>query len=100
MFTDSNVRLTFDKFTMGVLHMLNVAPTQLHPNSRTLLQAFQLLPEMFNLNPSPHVYFSYYSSRPSGPVKWLSLVSQAGTILFTSFSSSYKFKDFFFSKIQ
>jgi len=33
MFTDSNVRLPFDEFTMGVLHTLNVAPTQLHPNS-------------------------------------------------------------------
>jgi len=32
-FTYSHVCLPFDKFTMGVLHVLNVAPTQLHPNS-------------------------------------------------------------------
>jgi len=30
-FTDALVCLPFDKFTMGVLHILNIAPTQLHP---------------------------------------------------------------------
>ncbi|QCE03316.1 hypothetical protein DEO72_LG8g1340 [Vigna unguiculata] len=28
-----HIRLVFDEFTMGVLRLLNVAPTQLHPNS-------------------------------------------------------------------
>jgi len=32
-FTDVHVRLPLDEFTMGVLRILNVAPTQLHPNS-------------------------------------------------------------------
>jgi len=45
---------------------------------------------MFHLRPSPHVFFSYY-------VKWVSLVSQSHNVLFTPFSSSYKyFKDSFF----
>jgi len=33
MFTELHVRLPLDEFTMGVLRLLNVAPTQLHPNS-------------------------------------------------------------------
>ena len=33
MFMKLHVRLPFDDFTMGVLRKLNVAPTQLHPNS-------------------------------------------------------------------
>lgn len=33
MFTDSVVHLPFDEFTLGVFGTLNVAPTQLHPNS-------------------------------------------------------------------
>jgi len=33
LFTDSHICLPFDEFTMGVLRTLNVAPTQLHPNS-------------------------------------------------------------------
>jgi len=32
-FTDAHVGLSFDEFTMDVLRILNVAPTQLHPNS-------------------------------------------------------------------
>ncbi|QCD79167.1 hypothetical protein DEO72_LG1g2806 [Vigna unguiculata] len=37
------VKLPFDDFTMGVLGLLNVAPTQLHPNSWAYLQAFRVL---------------------------------------------------------
>lgn len=33
LFTDSLVWIPFDEFTMGVLCTLNMAPTQLHPNS-------------------------------------------------------------------
>jgi len=75
LFTDSHVCLPFDEFTIGVLRTLNVAPTQLHPNSWASLQAFQLLAEMFRLRPSPHVFLSYYSTRPFSPVKWVFLVS-------------------------
>lgn len=42
-FIDTRVRLPFDEFTIGVLHILNVAPTQLHPNSWGFLQCFRLL---------------------------------------------------------
>ena len=100
MFTDSIVRLPFDEFTMGVLRALNVAPTQLHPNSWASLQAFRLLAEMFRLRLSPHVFLSFYSTRPSSPVKWVSLISQSHNVLFTPFFSSYKyFKDSFFEII-
>jgi len=39
-FVDLHITLPFDDFTMGVLRTLNVAPTQLHPNSWVALQAF------------------------------------------------------------
>jgi len=32
-FSQLHVRLPFDDFTMGVIRLQNVAPTQLHPNS-------------------------------------------------------------------
>jgi len=32
-FSDLHVSLPFDTFTMGVLRALNVAPTQVHPNT-------------------------------------------------------------------
>ena len=33
LFSDLHVALPFDDFTMGVLRALNVAPSQLHPNT-------------------------------------------------------------------
>ncbi|QCE04051.1 hypothetical protein DEO72_LG8g2084 [Vigna unguiculata] len=42
-FSQLHVRLPLDDFTMGVLRALNVAPTQLHPNSWAYLQAFRIL---------------------------------------------------------
>jgi len=55
---------------------------------------------MFRLRPSPHVFLSYYSARPTGPIKWVSLVSQSHNVLFTPFSFSYNyFKDSFFKNV-
>jgi len=97
LFTDSNVHIPFDEFTMGILRTLNVDPTQLHPNSWMSLRAFHILAKMFQLKPSPHVFLHFYSSRPAWPIRWLSLVSQLGAALFTTFCSSYKyFKNAFF----
>jgi len=42
-FSQLHIRLRFDEFTMGVLRLLNVDPTQLHPNSWAYLQAFRML---------------------------------------------------------
>jgi len=39
-FSQLHMRVPFDDFTMGVLRLLNVAPTQLHPNSWGYPQAF------------------------------------------------------------
>jgi len=96
-FTDVHVRLPLDEFTMGVLRILHVAPTQLHPNSWGYLQCFRLLCEMFGLVPSPQSFLHYYSARPSNPVRWVSLVSQSGGALFAPYTVSYKrFKTGFF----
>ena len=42
-FSQLYIRLPFDDFTMRVLRLLNVAPTQLHQNSWAYLQAFRVL---------------------------------------------------------
>jgi len=44
LFVDLHVTLPFDSFTMGVFRTLNVAPTQLHPNSWVLCRLFKLEP--------------------------------------------------------
>ena len=42
-FSQLHMRLSFDESTMGALRLLNVAPTQLHPNNWAYLQAFRVL---------------------------------------------------------
>jgi len=42
-FSQLHVRLPFDDFTMGVLRLLKVTPTHLHPNSWAYLQALRVL---------------------------------------------------------
>jgi len=52
-FSQLYVRLLFDDFTMGVLRLLNIAPTQLHLKSWAYLQAFRVLCRSFYFQPSP-----------------------------------------------
>jgi len=63
-FSDLHVSLPFDKFTMGVLRALNVAPTQVHPNTWASLQAFRLLCDAMWLRPTPSSFLCYYGSHP------------------------------------
>ena len=52
LFSDMHIRLPLDSFTMEVLRVLNVAPTQLHPNSWAAIQAFRLLCDVLSLRPT------------------------------------------------
>jgi len=98
--SDLHVRLPFDDFTMGVLRVLNVAPTQLHPNSWASLQAFRLVCRVFHLRPSPQVFLQYYCTRPGDLVSWLSLVGQSHQCLLASYTQSFKrFKTGFFKVV-
>ncbi|QCD89940.1 hypothetical protein DEO72_LG4g892 [Vigna unguiculata] len=73
-FSQLHIRLPFDEFTMGVLRLLNVAPTQLHPNSWAYL--------------------------PKSPITWLLLISQPGLNKLEAFTQSFKhFKDGFFKVV-
>jgi len=76
LISDLHVCLPFDDFTMGVLRVLNVAPSQLHPNSWASLQVFRLICRVFHLKPTPQVFLQYYCTRPGELLNWLSLVGQ------------------------
>jgi len=97
LFADLHVSLPFDAFTAGVLKELNVAPTQLHPNSWASMQAFRIVCRTFGLRPLPSCFLHFYSSYPAKLASWQSLVSRAGSVLFKPFTTSYKnFKEKFF----
>ncbi|QCD89347.1 hypothetical protein DEO72_LG4g291 [Vigna unguiculata] len=85
---------------MGVLRLLNVAPTQLHPNSWAYLQAFRLLCMALYLEPSPRVFLYFFVTRPKSPITWLSLISRPGPNKLEAFTQSFKhFKDGFFKVV-
>jgi len=74
-----------------------VAPTQLHPNTWSSIQAFCLICGVLHLHPTPSCFLNYYTSHPTNPVLWHSLISQLGNVIFNSFATSYKkFKKRFF----
>jgi len=66
-FSQLYVRLPFNDFTMGVLRLLNVAPTQLHPNSWAYLQDFRVLCWSLYLQPSPQSFLYFYDTQPKSP---------------------------------
>ncbi|QCD86856.1 hypothetical protein DEO72_LG3g1384 [Vigna unguiculata] len=99
-FSQLYVRLPFDDFTMGVLRALNVAPTQLHPNSWAYLQAFRILCKSLYLEPTPYAFLYFYDTRPRRPATWLSLISRPNISRLDAFSQSFKhFKDGYFKVV-
>jgi len=99
-FSQLHVRLPLDDFAMGVLCALNVAPTQLHPNSWTYLQAFRILCQSLYLEPSPYAFLYFYDTRPRRPTTWLSLISRPSISRLDAFSQSFKhFKDKYFKVV-
>ena len=97
LFSDLHISLLFDDFTMDVLQALNMAPSQLYPNTWACLQTFRLICDAFHLFPTLATFLSYYTSHPAESVSWHSLISRSGNILFNAFTTSYKnFKVKFF----
>ncbi|RDX86276.1 hypothetical protein CR513_32412, partial [Mucuna pruriens] len=59
------IKLPFTSFERSVLRALNVAPTQLHPNSWGFVRAFELICEDLGRAPSLGVFFWFFSLRKS-----------------------------------
>jgi len=99
-FSQLHMQILFDNFTMGVLWLLNVAPTQLHPNSWGYHQAFHVLCQSLYLRHSPQCFLYSYDTRPKSPITWLSLINHPGISMLDAFSQSFKhFKDGFFKVV-
>jgi len=99
-FSQLHIHLPFDEFTMGVLRLLNVAHTQLHPNSWAYLQAFRLLCMALYLEMSPRAFLYFFVTRSKSLITWLSLISRPGLNKLEAFTQSFKhFKDEFFKVV-
>ncbi|KOM37947.1 hypothetical protein LR48_Vigan03g132900 [Vigna angularis] len=96
-FYDLYVRLPLTNFQMEVLRTLNVAPTQLHPNSWGYMQAFAIMCQALAIRPTVALFLRFFRCRPVAKKGWVSLISEPGDALLELYSQSYKgFKDKFF----
>ncbi|KAG2381216.1 histidine-containing phosphotransfer protein [Vigna angularis] len=99
-FTHLFIRVPFTEFQTAVLREVNVAPTQLHPNSWAAVQAFMAMCSAVGVTPTIPVFFYYFAVRPSPSGGWVSFRSVRDRTLFRPFSDSFKnFKQHYFKII-
>lgn len=91
-FTKLNVRLPFSDFECDILRTLNVAPSQMHPNSWGFVRAFYLLCKNYDILPTPPLFFYFFQAKQNHKTKvsWVSLNSFPGRSLLSLFNQSYK----------
>ncbi|KOM56232.1 hypothetical protein LR48_Vigan10g212400 [Vigna angularis] len=96
-FYDLYLRLPFTTFQMDVLRTLNVAPSQLHPNSWGYVQAFAVLCRALGIRPTVGLFLYFFRCRPVAKKGWVSLISEPGNALLELYLQSYRgFKEKFF----
>ncbi|KOM29693.1 hypothetical protein LR48_Vigan746s000600 [Vigna angularis] len=99
-FTHLFIRVPFTEFQTAILREVNVAPTQLHPNSWAAVQAFIAMCSAVGVTPTIPVFFYYFAVRPSSSGGWVSFRSVRDRTLFRPFSESFKnFKQHYFKII-
>ncbi|BAU01190.1 hypothetical protein VIGAN_11037100 [Vigna angularis var. angularis] len=82
---------------MDVLKTLNVAPTQLHPNSWGYIQAFAVMCQALAINPTVALFFYFFRTWPIGKRGWVSLITEPGDTILELYAQSFRgFKKQFF----
>jgi hypothetical protein len=90
IFKKLGVRLPFNPFQCEILRVLNVAPSQLHPNSWAFIRSFEILCGALGYPPSAYAFFSFFLAKKSDPVSWLYMSNYARHSLIKPLTSSWK----------
>ncbi|KAG2383986.1 uncharacterized protein HKW66_Vig0152510 [Vigna angularis] len=97
LFYDMYLRFPLNVFQMDVLKTLNVAPTQLHPNSWGYIQAFAVMCQALAINPTVALFFYFFRTRPIEKRGWVSLITEPGDAILELYAQSFRgFKNQFF----
>ncbi|GAU44908.1 hypothetical protein TSUD_25710 [Trifolium subterraneum] len=84
-------------FEDAILRLLNVAPSQFHPNSWAFVKGYELLCYALDIEPSLGVFFSFYHVKSLTPRRLVSICIQPNKGLFKLFASNFKnYQDSFF----
>lgn len=84
------VKIPFTLFEMDVLRLLNVAPTQIHPNSWAFIRGFEILCDALDMLPSAGVFFHFYGTKGVDKGSWVPISAHPGKQLFPAFASNFK----------
>ncbi|KEH25779.1 hypothetical protein MTR_6g034305 [Medicago truncatula] len=84
------VRIPFTLFEMDVLNLLNVAPTQIHPNSWAFIRGFEILCDSLDMVPTAGVFFHFYGTKGVDKGSWVPISAHPGKQLFPPFASNFK----------
>ena len=88
--------LALAAFQCALLEHLNVAPSQLHPNSWAMVWAFKILCPFFNIRPSVSVFLFFFQMKLTGKIGWVSLNSMSKKLFEFGLNVFRHFKDHFF----
>jgi hypothetical protein len=72
------VKIPFTPFEMDVLTYLNMAPTQIRPNSWAFIRGFEVLCKSLGLEPSVGVFFCFYGTKDVNKGTWIAFSAYAG----------------------
>lgn len=84
------VKIPFTSLEMDVLKFLNVAPSQIRPNSWAFIRGFEILCKALSLEPSVGVFFHFYGTKDVNKGTWISIGAHAGKRLFPPYASNFK----------
>lgn len=84
------VRIPFTLFEMDVLRLLNVAPTQIRPNSWAFIRGFEILCDALDMVPTAGVFFHFYGTKGVDKGSWVPISAHPGKQLFPPFASNFK----------
>ncbi|KEH26360.1 hypothetical protein MTR_6g053030 [Medicago truncatula] len=85
------VKIPFTLFEMDVLRLLNVAPSQIHPNSWAFICGFEILCEALDMIPSAGFFFlHFYGTKGVDKGSWVPISAHPGKQLFPAFASNFK----------
>ncbi|RHN55697.1 hypothetical protein MtrunA17_Chr5g0420781 [Medicago truncatula] len=84
------VKIPFTYFEMDVPKFINVAPSQIRPNSWAFIRGYEILCMSFDLEPSIGPFFPFYGTKDVNKGTWISLSAHARERLFPQYASNYK----------
>ena len=87
-------------FQCALLEQLNVASSQLHPNSWAMVRTFEFLCPFFNIQPNVSVFLYFFLMKLAGKIGWIFLNNVSKKLFEFDSKVFRRFKDCFFKVLD